>query len=42
MKKLITLIISAMAITSSFAEGIVIKKQGQFPVGGTTIQRDLR
>lgn len=29
-----------MAITSSFAEGIVIKKQGQFPVGGITIQRE--
>jgi len=40
MKKLIALILSAMAISSSFAEGIVIQKQGQFPVGGTTIQRE--
>ena len=40
MKKLLIFIVSVMAISTSFAEGIVIKKQGQFPVGGTTIQRE--
>jgi hypothetical protein len=39
MEKLLLSIISVMSLTSFATKPIVIERQGQFPVGGTTIER---
>ena len=39
MKTLSILIFSAMSMTSFANKPIMIERQGQFPVGGTTIER---
>lgn len=39
MRKLLLIITAAVSVTAVAGRGIVISRQGQFPVGGTTIQR---
>ncbi len=39
MRKLLLIFTAAVSVTAVAGRGIVISRQGQFPVGGTTIQR---
>ena len=39
MKRIAFLILSAISITSFATKPLMIERQGQFPIGGTTIQR---